>query len=159
MRKRIAITGVGAVTPLGIGAQILFDRWRGGDCGITDGLGRCRDFDPAEHLSRKQIRRTDRFTQLALVAAGEAIAQAGWDRGLPADPERIGSIAGTGFGGMETIESQLRGQLAHGDARVSPLGITLSIPDAAPGMIALRYGLKGTAHSVVSACAAGTDAV
>jgi 3-oxoacyl-[acyl-carrier-protein] synthase II len=159
MRSRIAITGVGAVTPLGNDAHTLLERWRAGDCGIEDGLGRCSDFDPTDRLTRKEVRRTDRFTQLALAAADEALEQAGWDRELPVDPTRIGCIAGTGFGGMETIESQLRALMDGGTGRVSPLGITLSIPNAAPGMMALRYGFKGSAHSVVSACAAGSDAI
>jgi 3-oxoacyl-[acyl-carrier-protein] synthase II len=159
MRGRVAITGVGAVTPLGIGAETLLSRWRAGECGIEDGLGRCRAFNPDDHLSIREIRRTDRFTQLALTAADEAFAQAGWADALPVAAERIGCITGTGFGGMYTIETQLGALMEKGRTRVSPLGITLSIPNAAPGMIALRYGLKGSTHSVVSACAAGTDAI
>ena len=71
-RRRIVVTGVGAVTPLGAGAETLFDRWSDGESGIADGLGRCFDFDPTEHLKRKEIKRYDRFTQFAVVAAEES---------------------------------------------------------------------------------------
>jgi 3-oxoacyl-[acyl-carrier-protein] synthase II len=66
---RVAITGLGAVTPLGVGAATLSDRWAAGESGIEDGLGRCRDFEPTDHMTRKEARRADRFTQLAVAAA------------------------------------------------------------------------------------------
>ena len=74
MTRRVAITGLGAVTPLGVGASALHERWAAGESGIEDGLGRCSEFEPTDHLTRRQVRRTDRFTQLALVAAAEAIS-------------------------------------------------------------------------------------
>src|SRR3954454_17724661 len=104
MSGRVVVTGVGAVTPLGVGAPALIDRWTAGGCGIEDGLGRCDAFDPAELLSRKECRRSDRLTQLALVASSEAIDQAGWEDGAIA-PERTGSIIGTGIAGTGTIEA------------------------------------------------------
>ncbi|HWF24212.1 MAG TPA: 3-oxoacyl-ACP synthase, partial [Solirubrobacteraceae bacterium] len=79
MKRRVVITGIGAVTPLGVGARTLHERWASGICGIADGAGACRDFEPKEFLSVKEIRRLDRFSQLALAAGGEALAQAGWD--------------------------------------------------------------------------------
>ena len=72
MTRRIVITGVGAVTPLGVGATTLIERWAAGECGISDGFGRCSDFDATDFLSRKEARRADRFTQLAIAAADEA---------------------------------------------------------------------------------------
>ena len=78
MSRRVVITGVGAVTPLGVGADALLDRWIAGECGIADGAGRCDAFEPTDHLTRKEARRADRFTQLAIVAADEALAHAGW---------------------------------------------------------------------------------
>jgi 3-oxoacyl-[acyl-carrier-protein] synthase II len=72
MSRRVAITGVGAVTPLGVGASTLHERWAAGVSGIEDGLGRCSEYEPTDHLTRRQARRTDRFTQFALVAAAEA---------------------------------------------------------------------------------------
>ena len=74
MRRRVVITGLGAVTPLGVGAEPLHERWAAGECGIVDGAGACSDFEPSELLSVKETRRLDRFSQLALVAAAEAIA-------------------------------------------------------------------------------------
>ena len=76
MSRRVAITGVGAVTPLGVGAAALNERWAAGDSGIDDGLGRCADFEPTDHLTRRVARRTDRFTQLALVALARRSAAA-----------------------------------------------------------------------------------
>ena len=73
MTREVVITGVGAVTPLGIGATTLIERWIAGESGIEDGLGRCRDFEPTDHMTRREARRADRFTQLALVAADEAM--------------------------------------------------------------------------------------
>ena len=77
MNREIVVTGVGAVTPLGVGARTLYERWRAGVSGIQDGVGAATEFDPTEHLTVKQARRSDRFSQFALVAAQEAIAQAG----------------------------------------------------------------------------------
>ena len=159
MDGAIAITGIGAVTPAGIGVEPLYARWCAGESAIEDGFGRCSSFDPAAQLPRKEVRRTDRFTQLAVVAAQEALEQAGWAEGLPAEPERIGCISGTGFGGMGTIEEQARIVHDGNGRKASPLGISLAMPNAAPGMIALKFGLKGMAHGVVSACAAGADAI
>ena len=88
--RRIAITGLGAVTPLGIGAQTLHDRWVAGDSAISDGRAWCDDFRAADFLSRREIRASDRFTQLALAAGEEAIVQARWNEALPCAPHRIG---------------------------------------------------------------------
>ena len=76
MKRRVVVTGVGAVTPLGVGAAALYERWLAGECGIVDGAGACTDFEPSELLSFKEVRRLDRFSQLALVAAAEAIGDA-----------------------------------------------------------------------------------
>jgi 3-oxoacyl-[acyl-carrier-protein] synthase II len=81
MRRRVVITGVGAVTPLGMGARTLFSRWAAGEVGVSDGEAACPWFDPAEALGTKLARRTDRFAQFALVASDEAVADAGWGGG------------------------------------------------------------------------------
>lgn len=159
MRRRVAITGVGAVTPLGVGADTLFDRWAAGECGLADGLGRCREFDPAQHLTRKEIRRADRFTQLAVVAAAEAIAQAGWADGPPVPAESVGCIIGSGIGGMGTIEEQHDVLRERGRSALSPLGIPLMMANAASGVVSMRHGLKGPCYGTVSACAAGAHAL
>src|ERR1700733_1148534 len=103
--SEIAVTGVGAVSPLGVGAPALLERWLAGASGVRDGEAPCADFVPGEFLSTKEARRADRFTQLALAAASEAIADAGWQTELPYDARRVGCLIGTGIGGIVTIES------------------------------------------------------
>jgi 3-oxoacyl-[acyl-carrier-protein] synthase II len=156
---RVAITGIGAVTPLGVGAGPLIERWSAGHCGIADGLGRCREFEPEDHLSRKQARRADRFTQLALVACGEALHEAGWDDGPPIDPGRVGCVMGTGIGGIGTIEDQHDVLRERGADAVSPLAVPLMMANAASGVVAMTYGLEGQCYGTVSACAAGAHAI
>src|SRR6059036_3986865 len=97
---QVVVTGVGAVTPLGVGASTLHERWAAGEVAIQGGEAPCRDFDPLDFLSRKEARRADRFTQFALASSQEALAQAGWDGETPYEPERIGCIMGTGIGGI-----------------------------------------------------------
>jgi len=155
----IAVTGVGAVTPLGIGAPALFERWAAGDCGIEDGEGRCRDFVATEHLSVKDARRADRFTQLALVASTEALADAGWDEELPYDAGRIGSIIGTGIGGIGTIEANDLQLFEHGPKHVSPLAVPLMMGNAAAAAVSMRHGLRGVAFGTMSACSSGADGI
>jgi 3-oxoacyl-[acyl-carrier-protein] synthase II len=157
--RRVVITGVGAVTPLGIGAEALIERWAAGESGIVDGLGTCREFDAAELLDRRAARRSDRFTQLALVAAAEALTQAGWDDALPIAAERAGCVIGTGIGGIGTIEDQHDILRDRGAGSVSPLGVPLLMSNAASGAVAMRHGLKGQCYGTVSACAAGAHAI
>jgi 3-oxoacyl-[acyl-carrier-protein] synthase II len=159
VRRRVAITGVGAISPLGVGAETLIERWVAGVSGIEDGLGRCAEFDPAETLNRKQIHRSDRFTQLALAAASEAIAQAGWTAALPYPPERVGCIIGTGVGGIETFVTQQSTFKERGTAACSPLGIPMMMSNAASGAVAMQYGLTGPNWCVTSACAAAAHAI
>ena len=159
MRRRVVITGVGAVTPLGMGARTLFERWCAGAVGIDGGEAPCADFDPADTLTPKLARRTDRFAQLALVASDEAVADAGWTGEAPYDPARVGCVIGTGIGGIGTIEAQQDVIRDRGAKRVSPLAVPLLMANAASGMVAMRHGLKGQSYSVASACAAGAHAI
>src|SRR5271169_2902623 len=99
----VVVTGVGAVTPLGVGARALHERWSAGVCGIQDGEGVCGEFDPRDFLSVKEARRTDRFTQLAIAAAEEALADAGWIADRPYEGHRCGCVLGTGIGGIATL--------------------------------------------------------
>jgi 3-oxoacyl-[acyl-carrier-protein] synthase II len=158
MTRRAVITGVGAVTPLGVGARALHERWSAGQSGIEDGLGRCSEFEPGEHLSVKEVRRSDRFTQLALVAAAEALADAGWDDAPPA-AERAGCVIGTGIGGLGTLEEQVHVLDHEGPERVSPLAIPVLMANAAAGVVAMRHDLRGQSFGTVSACAAGAHAI
>jgi 3-oxoacyl-[acyl-carrier-protein] synthase II len=150
---------MGAVTPLGIGAMTLHDRWAAGEVGIADGVGACRDFDPKDHLTVKEARRLDRFAQLAVVAAGEAIAQAGWLGDAPFDPMRIGCVLATGIGGQSTIETQLDVMRERGAKMVSPLGIPQYMPNAAAAAVTMKFGLRGQSYGTVSACASGGHAI
>jgi 3-oxoacyl-[acyl-carrier-protein] synthase II len=158
-KRRVVITGVGAVTPLGVGASTLHDRWTAGCSGIADGLGRCADFYPELVLTKKEARRSDRFTQMALTAAHEAIEQAGWIDGLPYESARVGCVIGTGIGGIGTIEEQHNTLRDRGEKAVSALGVPMMMSNAAPGAIAMRHKLTGPNWGVVSACAAGAHAI
>ncbi len=161
-RRTVVVTGIGAVTPLGVGAQTLHDRWAEGVVGITDGFGRSCDFDPIEHLSIKEARRLDRFSQFALVAAGEALAQAGWIGGVGGtgyDPFRVGCVIATGIGGQSTIETQLEVMRERGSRQVSPLGIPAYMPNAAAAAITMKHGLRGQSFQIGSACASGAHGV
>jgi 3-oxoacyl-[acyl-carrier-protein] synthase II len=106
MSREVVITGVGAISALGVGARTLHERWSAGVVGISDGTGAATEFQPTEHLSVKEVRRADRFTQFAIVSGDEALTEAGWDwKGeLPYDATRIASILGTGIGGIGTLE-------------------------------------------------------
>ena len=161
MNRRVVITGVGAVTPLGVGAEVLHERWAAGESGIEDGAGRCSAYDPEQHLSRKEARRADRFTQLSLVSCAEALEQAGWlERDeLPYDPTRIGCVIGTGIGGIETLENAFGVLRDSGPQKVSPLAIPLMMSNAAPAALAMKHGFRGQVFGTVSACAAGAHAI
>ena len=159
MKRRVVITGVGAVSPLGVGAPALIDGWVAGESGIEDGLGRCGDFDPTGVLTKREARRTDRFTQLAIAASHEALEQAGWGGGCPHEPDRVGCVMGTGIGGIGTILDQHATMNERGEKALSPLGVPMMMSNAAAGAIAMRYGLTGPNWGVVSACAASAHAI
>ncbi len=159
MRRAVVVTGVGAVTPLGIGARTLHERWRAGVSGIERGEGAASEFEPTEHLSVKEIRRADRFTQLALVAGDEATAEAGWNGELPYDPARIGVVYGTGIGGIGTLERGKEILMEQGERKVPPLSVPLMMSNAAPAALSMRYRLLGNTHGIVSACSAGAHAI
>ena len=158
MTRRVAITGIGAVTPLGVGAPALHEGWVAGESGIEDGLGRCSGFEPTDHLTRRQVRRTDRFTQLALAATGEAISQAGLDE-APYDHAEIGSVMGTGIGGLSTIESEHIILRDKGQRAVSPHCVPQMMANSAAGAVAIEHDLRGQCFGTVSACAAGAHAI
>jgi 3-oxoacyl-[acyl-carrier-protein] synthase II len=158
-RRRVVVTGLGAVTPLGIGARPLHERWAAGEVGIVDGAGTCTDFEPKDFLSVKEIRRLDRFSQLGIVAADEAIEQAGWNGELPYDSMRIGCVIATGIGGIETVETQHDVMRDRGAKMVSPLGIPLYMPNAGAAAVSMKHGLQGQMYGLVSACSGGAHAI
>ncbi|HZH24787.1 MAG TPA: beta-ketoacyl-[acyl-carrier-protein] synthase II [Solirubrobacteraceae bacterium] len=159
MKREIAVTGLGAVTPLGVGARTLHERWIAGTSGIEDGEGPCSEFEPTEHLSVKEARRSDRFTQFALAASDEALKEAGWDDEAPYDPKRIGCIVGTGIGGIDTLTRNHQVLLEQGPKKVSPLSIPLMMGNAAAGAVSMRHNLRGPSFAPVSACSAGAHSI
>jgi 3-oxoacyl-[acyl-carrier-protein] synthase II len=159
MKREIVVTGIGAVTPLGVGARTLHERWSAGTSGIEDGEGTCTEFEPTEHLSIKEVRRADRFTQFALVASDEALKDAGWDGEGPYDPRRVGCIIGTGIGGIGTLTHNHQVLLEQGAKKVSPLAIPLMMGNAGAGAVTMRHGLRGPSFAPLSACAAGAHAI
>jgi 3-oxoacyl-[acyl-carrier-protein] synthase II len=159
MNREIVVTGLGAVTPLGVGARTLHERWTAGTSGIEDGEGACTEFEPSEHLSIKEVRRADRFTQMALVASDEALNEAGWDGEPPYEAARVGIIIGTGIGGIGTLTHNHQVLLEQGPGKVSPLAIPLMMGNAGAGAVAMRHKLKGPSFAPLSACAAGAHAI
>ncbi|MEV4419421.1 beta-ketoacyl-[acyl-carrier-protein] synthase family protein [Patulibacter sp. NPDC049589] len=158
--SRVVVTGVGAVTALGVGARTLHDRWSAGDVGIADGAGAATAFDPRDHLTAKAARRADRFTQLAVAAADEALADAGWEDGTAGlDPSRVGCIIGTGIGGLGTLEREIEVLDDRGPLGLSPLGIPMLMGNAATATVAMRRGVHGPGFATLSACAAGANAI
>jgi len=159
VKSRVVITGVGAVTPLGVGAATLHSRWAAGECGIEDGAARCDEFEPTEFMSAKEARRSDRFAQLAVAACAEAMEDAGWSDGLPYDGDEVGCVIGTGVGGLDSLERQHDVLRDRGAKAVSPLSVPLLMGNAASAQLAMRHGFRGQTYGVVSACAAGAHAI
>jgi 3-oxoacyl-[acyl-carrier-protein] synthase II len=160
MKRDVVVTGIGAVSPLGIGAQALYERWRDGTSGIENGEGTADEFDPTDHLSVKEARRADRFAQFAMVAGDEALAGAGWERGeLPYDRSRVACVYGTGIGGIGTLENSKQILIEQGEKKVPPLSVPLMMSNAAAGMLAMRYGILGDSFGTVSACSASAHAI
>jgi 3-oxoacyl-[acyl-carrier-protein] synthase II len=159
LKREVVITGVGAVSALGVGARTLHERWTAGIVGIADGEGVATEFEPTDHLSVKEARRADRFTQFAIVAGDEALAEAGWSDELPYDAERIASILGTGIGGIGTLERGKEILIESGAQKVPPLSVPLMMSNAAAAAVSMRYKLLGPCHGIVSACSGGADAI
>jgi 3-oxoacyl-[acyl-carrier-protein] synthase II len=159
-RRKVVVTGIGAVTPLGVGASRLHERWADGVVGISDGAGACRDYEAKDFLSVKEARRLDRFSQFAVTSSGEALEEAGWaDGDLPYDPLRVGCVIATGIGGIYTVESQHDVMRDRGAKMISPLGIPQYMPNAAAAAVSMKHGLRGQSYGVVSACASGGHAL
>jgi 3-oxoacyl-[acyl-carrier-protein] synthase II len=167
--RRVVITGLGPVAPNGIGAEAFHTAQLLGRSGIR----RITQFDAStypvqiagevdvnfeEHIEKRELRRLDRFTQLALVAAHLALQ----DSGLELDKEdrtRIGTLIGTGIGGMITWQEQSKVLFEKGGTRLSPFFIPMMIANMASGQLAMKYGFMGPSSTVVTACATGSDAI
>ncbi|MGD0017041.1 MAG: beta-ketoacyl synthase N-terminal-like domain-containing protein, partial [Verrucomicrobiia bacterium] len=168
--RRVVITGLGVVTPLGCELEPFWQSLLAGKSGITTvtrfdttGLdckigGEVKDFHPEQFMPLKEVRRNDRFVQFSAVAAKKALTDAHLDLGKH-DPNRIGVLIGSGIGGMETIEDQATVLVTKGPQRVSPFMIPMLIINMASGYVSILLKVKGPNLSVVSACATGTHAI
>ena len=157
--EAVLVTGLGAVTPLGVGARALHERWSAGACAIEDGEAPCADFDATDFMSVKEARRADRFTQLAIGAAAEALADAGIAGELPCDARRAGCVLGTGIGGIATLVDGQDTLRERGGEYVSPLAVPLMMSNAAVAALSMRHGLRGPSYALSTACASGAHAL
>ncbi len=168
--KRVAITGIGVVSPVGIGIGPFWDSLSNGRSGIgpiehfdaseysSRIAGYVSDFDASAVIDRKEARRMSRFQQFALVAADEAIKDAALE--ISEDiAERVGVIVGSGIGGLETMEEQCAVLLERGPSRISPFLVPMMITDLAAGHISIKYGAKGINYCPVSACSTANHAI
>jgi 3-oxoacyl-[acyl-carrier-protein] synthase II len=152
---RVAVTGLGVVAHAGIGVEAFWNGLLHSQPGDTS--RRIVDWDPSPYFDNpKESRRTDRFAQLALGAAAQAVADAGE---LGIDPARIGTLIGTGVGGLETLEEQIIVRHEKGERRVSPFLVPMMMSNAAAAAVSMKYGFQGPCETVVTACAAGTHSV
>src|SRR3954451_3713502 len=169
--KRVVVTGIGAITPIG---NTLDDYWEGLKKGVSGAdyitqfdaskfktrfACEVKNFDPTQFLDKKEARKIDRFTQLALAASDMAMADAGLNKGN-IDPDRIGVVFGSGIGGIYTFQQEVS-DFARGDGtpRFNPFFIPKMILDIAAGQISMRHNLRGPNYAVVSACATSTNAI
>ncbi|HEY5517677.1 MAG TPA: beta-ketoacyl-ACP synthase II, partial [Coriobacteriia bacterium] len=169
--RRVAVTGLGIVCPVGVGVDAAWDALTAGRSGVgpittfdtaeyaVHFAASVDDFDPTTVLDVKEARRLSRFQQFALVAAEEALADAGISDVGPAEAERIGVIVGSGIGGLGLMEEQTRVLIERGPSRVSPFLVPGMIIDVAAGLISIRHGFKGINYAPVSACATGNHAI
>ena len=170
--RRVVVTGLGLVTPVGLDVDETWDALiagRSGGAPITQFdpaewsvriACEVKGFDPEVYMDRKEVRRADRFLQLAIGASHQAVEQAGLESAISEiPPERFGVIVGSGIGGVATMEEQHQRMLDRGPGRVSPFFVPMFIGDMAAGMISMRYGARGPNYATVSACASGGHAV
>lgn len=166
---RVVVTGIGLITPVGIGRDASWQALLAGTNGIgpitliectdlpSQIAGEITGFDPLDWLNRKDARRMDRFTQLAIAATDEAIEQSGLD--IPSEADQIGCMIGSGIGGIGTLETQFKIFFDQGPGRISPFLVPMFISDMAAGQVSIRTGARGPNVNTVSACASGSDAI
>lgn len=170
MRKRVVITGLGCITPLGNDVATLWSNIQAGKSGV--GLihrydtsqfkvkigAEVKDFDATALFGAREARRMDRFAQFGLAASLQAIADSGLEI-TPANRDQVGVVLGTGIGGMNTLYEQMWVFYQRGPERVSPFLVPMMLPDTAAGMVAIHLGVRGPNMAIVSACASGTNAL
>lgn len=169
-KTRVVVTGLGAITPIGNDVASFWQGLKDKKVGIapityfdtTDYkaklAGEVKDFDPKKYMDPKAARRMEPFSQYAVAAAGEAIAQAGLDMEKE-DPFRVGTSIGSGIGSLQAMERGHKKMLEKGPNRVNPLLVPMMISNMAVGNVAMHYGLKGKSINVVTACATGTNSI
>lgn len=168
--RRVVITGLGAVTPIGNDVKSFWEGIKAGKCGIdkvthfdaselkTQIAGEVKDFDPTVCIEKKDARKMDRYTQFAVVAATEAVKDSGLDMEKE-DPWRVGVITGSGIGGIDTLVEQHNALLSKGPGRVSPFFIPMMIGNMGAAQIAIKFNARGINENVVTACASSTNAI
>ncbi len=169
MNRRVVITGMGVVSPVGIGVETFWANLLAGKCGIDKITrfdttnhrsclsGEVKDFDPLKYQDVKAASHTDRSAQFALAAAKEAVEQSGVIGTV--DPYRAAVYVGSGIGGFETTEANCRKLIEKGPRRVSPFFVPMMIANMPAGSIAIEYGFQGQAVPAVTACASGSNAI
>ena len=169
-KTRVVVTGLGAITPIGNDVASFWQGLKDKKVGIapityfdtTDYkaklAGEVKDFDPKKYMDPKAARRMEPFSQYAVAAAGEAIAQAGLDMEKE-DPFRVGTSIGSCIGSLQAMEREHKKMLEKGPNRVNPLLVPMMISNMAVGNVAMHYGLKGKSINVVTACATGTNSI
>ncbi len=170
MRKRVVITGLGCISPLGNEVSTLWSNIVAGKSGVgyithydtsqykVKIAAEVKDFDGVALFGPRDSRRMDRFVQFAVAATNQALKHSNLTI-TESNRDRIGAILGTGIGGMSTLAEQTAVFYSRGPDRVSPLLVPMMLPDAAPSMVALQLGVRGPNMAVVSACASGTNAI
>ena len=170
MSRRVVVTGLGLVTPVGHNACDSWDALIAGTSGTarislfdptgydSQVAGEVKDWDAAKYMDRKEARRADRFSQFATVAAEEALRHASYTID-PADGTNVAVVIGTAIGGITTLMSEYDTLLAKGPGRVSPFLMPMMLPDMASGALSIRLGAKGVNYCLVSACASGADSI
>ena len=170
MERRVVITGLGAITPIGNNVEEFWKGIKEGKCGIdeitafdTTGYkvhlaGEIKGYKAEDYFDRREAKRMDKFSQYAIIAAREAWKDSGLDKEKE-DMERVGVILGSGIGGLETIEKDNRALVEKGPDRVSPMYIPMCIGNMAAGNVAIELGAKGESISMVTACASGTHCI
>jgi len=170
-RRRVVVTGIGALTPIGNTREAYWNALIAGTSGAapisyfdaskfkTQFACEVKDFDPLAHFDRKEVRKMDRFTQYAMVAADEAVQDAGLNLDT-IDKAKAGVIWGSGIGGLQTFQEEVV-NFTNGDGtpRFNPFFIPKMIADIAPGMISIKYGFRGPNFATVSACASSANAI
>ncbi len=170
MKRRVVVTGVGLVTPCGVGVENVWSAILSGRSGIgpitrfdttkfdTKFAGEVKDFNPEDYVQPKEVKKMDLFIHYALAAADIAVKDAGLDMGQE-DSERVGVVVGTGLGGLPTIEKYHSVLLERGPGRITPFFIPMLIANEAPGHIAIQHGIKGPNLCIVTACATGAHSI